>query len=114
MSPTISSHPMRRATAFLAIAWALSAILPSVAALQAPETGVDHPFDDARLGRVAVVYAIHPSAEAAGIAVGDRVIAFRGENNRAKERSLGENRTAVYLQFGVAGEFQNGSGLNRQ
>jgi signal transduction histidine kinase len=78
MSPTISSHPMRRATAFLAIAWALSAILPSVAALHPDETGVDHPFEDVRLGRAAVVYSTHPSASAAGIAVGDRIVAFEG------------------------------------
>jgi len=77
MSPT-SSHWLRRATAVLAVAWALSAILPSVGVLRAPEDGLDHPFTDARLGGVAVVQALHPGA-AAGIEVGDRVVSFDGE-----------------------------------
>jgi signal transduction histidine kinase len=77
MSPT-SSHPMRRATALLAIAWALSAILPSVGALRPPEAGVDHPFQDSRLGRVAIVQSVHPSAAAAGVEVGDRIVELDG------------------------------------
>ena len=77
MSPT-SSHRLRRATALLAVGWALSAILPSLGALRPSETGVDHPFADSRLGRVAVVQALHPSAAAAGVEVGDRVVSLEG------------------------------------
>jgi signal transduction histidine kinase len=77
MSPT-STLRMRRFTAPLAIAWALSAILPSVAALRAPEGAWDHPFDEPRLGRVALVQSVHPSAAGAGVEVGDRVVALDG------------------------------------
>src|SRR5512144_38260 len=77
MSPT-SSHRLRRATALLAVGWALSAILPSLGALRPSETGVDHPFADSRLGRVAVVQGLHPSAAAAGVEVGDRVVSLEG------------------------------------
>jgi signal transduction histidine kinase len=70
---------MRRATAFLAIVWALSAILPSVGALRPPEDALDHPFVDMHLARVAVVHTLHPSAAGSGIEAGDRVMAFDGE-----------------------------------
>jgi signal transduction histidine kinase len=70
---------MRRVTAFLAVAWALSAILPSLAALRPPPDALDHPFTDARLGRVAVVQGVHPSAALRGVEVGDEVVAFDGE-----------------------------------
>ncbi len=78
MSPT-STFGLRRATAFLAIAWALSAILPSLGTLRAPEGGLCHPFTDARLGRVAVVQGVHASAARSGVEVGDRILAIDGE-----------------------------------
>src|SRR5262245_41133897 len=78
MSPT-STFRMRRATALLAIAWALSAILPSTGALRGPGDGVDHPFAAARLGRAAVVEGVHPSAAERGVAIGDRILALDGE-----------------------------------
>ena len=78
MSPT-STLRMRRATALLAVVWALSAILPSIGALRPPADGLDHPFTDVRLGRAAVVQAVHPSAAASGVEVGDRILAIDGE-----------------------------------
>src|SRR5262245_26388867 len=78
MSPT-SPLPLRRATALVAVAWALSAILPSLSALRAPPDALSHPFLDSRLGRVAVVHTVHPSAAARGLEVGDRIVAFDGE-----------------------------------
>jgi signal transduction histidine kinase len=78
MSP-ISTLRMRRATALLAIAWALSAILLALGALRPPEGGLDHPFTDVRLGRAAVVRHVDPGAAASGVEVGDRILAFEGE-----------------------------------
>jgi len=94
-----STLRMRRATALLAIAWALSAILPSAVALRLPADGLDHPFRESRLGRVAVVQIAHPSATAAGVTVGDHVVALNGEpflpiayHSRAELRAEAPNR----------------------
>src|SRR5262249_53463747 len=74
-----STLRLRRATALLAIVWALSAILPSFGALHVPDDALDHPFRESRLGRVAVVHDVHPSAAAAGVAVGDHVLELNGQ-----------------------------------
>jgi signal transduction histidine kinase len=73
-----STLRLRRATALLAIGWALSALLPSFGALRVPDDALDHPFRESRLGRVCVVQSVHPSAAAAGVAVGDHVVALNG------------------------------------
>jgi signal transduction histidine kinase len=78
MSPS-STLRIRRATAILAVAWALSAILPSFGALRPDADALDHPFTQSRLGGVVVVQRAHPSAAARGVEPGDRIEAFENE-----------------------------------
>ena len=73
MNPT-STLRVRRYSAALAMAWALLAILLSIAALRIPEGALCDPFADARLGGFAVIERVAPSAAAAGVEVGDRVL----------------------------------------
>jgi signal transduction histidine kinase len=78
MNPT-STLRWRSLTAALAVAWALLGIFLSVAALNVPEGAAGHPFIDTRLGGVALVVWVHPSAVGTGIETGDGVVELNGE-----------------------------------
>ena len=84
MNPT-STLRMRRATAFLAVTWALVAIFYSVVGLRAPEDALNHPFGDARLGRSTVIQWVHPSAADTEAAVGDRILELNGVTSEATD-----------------------------
>jgi signal transduction histidine kinase len=92
---------MRRATALLAIAWALSAILPASTALWPSQDGLHHPFSDAPLGRIAVVRSVDESAAGSGIEVGDRVLAVDGRPFAARA-----GRSVERLRAGVASRYE--------
>ncbi len=77
MNPT-STLRMRRATATLAVGWALLALLLSQAVQRAPADRYVHPFGSVQLGSYAVVRSVTPAALEAGIQVGDRVEAMNG------------------------------------
>jgi signal transduction histidine kinase len=78
MNPTSTLH-LRRTTAALAVAWALVAIVLSLAALRVPEGALDHPFADSRLGGVAVIMWLAPEAAGSAASVGDRLLEINGE-----------------------------------
>jgi signal transduction histidine kinase len=73
-----STLRLRRVTALLAVAWALGAIVASIAALFPPADAFDHPFGETRLGGKCIVSWLAPSAAASEAAVGDRVLEFEG------------------------------------
>ena len=82
MNPT-SPLRLRTITAALAIGWATLSILLSLAALVSTRGQFSHPFSDARLGGLAVIERLHPSAAEAGVGVGDRVLELNGESYAA-------------------------------
>ncbi|MBW2268521.1 MAG: hypothetical protein JRH16_08080, partial [Deltaproteobacteria bacterium] len=69
---------MRTFTAGLAGAWAVLAIILSAAALISPEERLQAPFNDSRLGGVAVIERLHPSAAGSGLELGDRLLEVDG------------------------------------
>ncbi len=100
MNPTSTSY-LRRSTAALALAWALVAILLSLAAaLRAPEDELRHPFVAARLGASAVIQWLSPAAAATAAEVGDRVLEVNGEPFlSARQRSLADLREGVATTY---------------
>jgi len=85
MNPT-STLRMRRWTAFLAIAWAVLAIVLSVASLRVDPDGLSHPFSDSRLGGRAVIESLAPSAAATGASPGDFIREVNGVSYLLKQR----------------------------
>ncbi|MBW2363266.1 MAG: hypothetical protein JRG84_20405, partial [Deltaproteobacteria bacterium] len=77
MNPT-STLRLRTFTAGLAGAWAVLAIILSAAALISPEERLQAPFNDSRLGGVAVIERLHPSAAGSGLELGDRLLEVDG------------------------------------
>src|SRR5262245_31670111 len=77
MSPT-SAHSLRRSAAAFALAWALLAMFLSLIGLRTPDERLAFPFCDARIVDLGVVEAVAPAAAAAGLEVGDFVLAFDG------------------------------------
>ncbi len=95
MNPT-STRRLRRATATLAVGWALLGILASVSALRDPESRLYYPFTDARMGAVAFIHEVSPSAAEAGLAPSDRVLEVDGVPfYRAAMRGVGWLREGV-------------------
>ncbi len=74
-TPTIA---LRRYTAGIALAWAVLAMFLSLSGLRTPDERMYFPFCDARLGDRGVVEAVTPAAAAAGLEVGDFVLAIDG------------------------------------
>jgi signal transduction histidine kinase len=74
-----STNWLRRGIAAAFVAWALLAIVLSLAALRAPADRLHHPFADSRLGGTALVERVAPSLEGKGVARGDEIVAVNGE-----------------------------------
>lgn len=66
---------LRRTTAVAAVCWAVSALVLSLAGQFTARGSLTPPVQTSGTGGVVVVHWVHESAAAAGIAVGDRVIA---------------------------------------
>jgi signal transduction histidine kinase len=91
-----STVRFRRATALLAVAWALLAILLSFAALRSREDVLYHPFCDARIGSRAILQSLSPAAVGRGAEPGDFVLEVNGEPfPRANQRGIDWLRPGV-------------------
>ncbi len=77
MNPT-STRRLRRATAAIAMGWALLAILLSMGALRNLEGVYDHPFTTIRTGAVVVVESLFDTNARIGVDRGDELIAVNG------------------------------------
>jgi signal transduction histidine kinase len=77
MNPT-GTVRLRRATAGLAVAWALLALLVGVRGQLGASTGPHPPFVYWGAGGRYLVQAVQPSAEAAGVERGDRILEVDG------------------------------------
>ncbi len=95
MNPT-STLRFRRATALLAVAWALLAILLSFSALRSREDVLCHPFSDTRIGDRAVIQTLSPAAVGSGPEPGDLLLEVNGQPYpRANQRGLDWLRPGV-------------------
>src|SRR5215510_7813667 len=77
MNPS-STLRVRRATAGLFLAWAVAAIVLSLAALRAPGDRLYHPFTHTRLATTSVIHEVAPSAQGSGAEPGDVIVAMNG------------------------------------
>jgi signal transduction histidine kinase len=77
MNPT-STRRLRRATAALAVAWALLALVFSLGALRDPEGLVTHPFLTIRSGTAVIIEAVLSSDPDPRIERGDELVAVNG------------------------------------
>jgi signal transduction histidine kinase len=71
---------MRKVTAVLAVCWAATSIVLSLATLRNPGERLTHPFVSTRLGGDVVLTQVSPTATAAGIRSGDRLLAINGDS----------------------------------
>ena len=78
MDPTASLR-LRTFTAGIAVAWAVLAIVLSAAGLVAPESRMQAPFRDSRLGGMAIIEWLHPAAEGSGLEEGDLLLEADGQ-----------------------------------
>ena len=77
MNPS-STLRVRRAIAGLFLAWAVGAIVLSLAALRAPGDRLYHPFTHTRLPSISVIDEVAPSAQQSGVERGDVIVAMNG------------------------------------
>jgi signal transduction histidine kinase len=77
MNPS-STLRVRRAIAGLFLAWAVGAIVLSLAALRAPGDRLYHPFTHSRVPTASVIDEVAPSARGSGAEHGDVVVAMNG------------------------------------
>jgi S1-C subfamily serine protease len=77
MNPS-STLRVRRAIAGLFVAWAVTAIALSLAALRAPGERLYHPFIHTRSATISVIDEVSPDARAAGMEPGDIILAMNG------------------------------------
>ncbi len=77
MNPS-STQRVRRAVAGLFLAWALGAIVLSLAALRAPGDRLYHPFTHTRIAGTSVIDEISPTAGASEAEPGDVIVAMNG------------------------------------
>jgi two-component system NtrC family sensor kinase len=99
MNPT-STLRLRRFTAALAVGWALLAMVLSAASFQVPEKALHPPFFDTRLAGSALVEWPTPEAAAAGVEVGDRILAVDGQPYQWNAQTAHENmREGVPLTY---------------
>jgi signal transduction histidine kinase len=77
MNPS-STLRVRRAIAGLFLAWAVGAIVLSLAALRAPGDRLYHPFTHTRLASISVIDEVAPSAQQSGVEPGDVIVAMNG------------------------------------
>src|SRR5262245_8787550 len=100
MNPS-STLRVRRATAGLFLAWAVGAIVLSLAALRAPGDRLYHPFTHTRLATTSVIHEVAPSARDSGAEPGDIIVAMNGrpyhEVLRAGVRDLDPAHPNTYL-----------------
>ncbi len=75
-----SNLRMRKITAALAVCWAATSIVLSLAALLNPGERITHPFVATRLGGDVVLSDVSETATAAGIRSGDRWLAVNGDS----------------------------------
>ncbi len=95
MTPS-STQLVRRAVAALFVGWAVVAIVLSLAVLRRPTDELYHPFTDTRVGGVAVVMDLGPSASAIPVEPGDRILELNGEPySEALRRGIGWLREGV-------------------
>jgi signal transduction histidine kinase len=73
-----STLALRRLAATAFTAWALLSIVLALAAMREPSDRLYHPFSDTRVGSIALVEKLAPSAEGTGIEPGDRVLEVAG------------------------------------
>jgi len=99
MNPS-STLRVRRAIAGLFLAWALGAIVLSLAALRAPGDRLYHPFTHTRLATISVIAEVAPSARTSGAEPGDVIVSMNGrpyhEVLREGTRSLDPSRANTY------------------
>jgi Signal transduction histidine kinase regulating C4-dicarboxylate transport system len=100
MNPS-STLRVRRATAGLFLAWAVGAIVLSLAALRAPGDRLYHPFTHSRIPTASRIDEIAPSAKQSGIEHDDLIVAMNGrpfnEVLREGTQSLDPARPNTYL-----------------
>src|SRR5262245_22763065 len=100
MNPS-STLRVRRAIAGLFLAWAVIAIVLSLAALRAPGDRLWHPFTHTRLATTSVIAEVAPSAQNSAAEPGDVTIAMNGrpfhEVLRAGARDLDPSQLNTYL-----------------
>jgi signal transduction histidine kinase len=77
MNPT-STRRIRRATAAIAMGWALLAIVLSMGALRNLDGVYDHPFSTIRTGAVVVVESLLDAEVGVGVERGDELVAVNG------------------------------------
>jgi signal transduction histidine kinase len=77
MNPS-STLRVRRAIAGSFLAWAVVAIVLSLAALRAPGDRIYHPFTHTRVPTASVIDEVAPSAQGKGVEPGDVVVAMNG------------------------------------
>lgn len=77
MNPT-SMHRLRRWTALAAVVWAALALLLAVGGQLNARTPLYPPLQTSGTGGIVIVYWLHETAEAAGVEIGERVLAVDG------------------------------------
>jgi signal transduction histidine kinase len=101
MNPT-STLRFRRATALLAVTWALAALVLSLGPFRVPSNALHYPFSFGVMGSTVIVQGLGPATEAveAELEPGDRLLAVDGEPFLARLRHGGES-----LVEGVANSY---------
>ena len=84
-----SNLRLRKITAALAVCWAASSIVFSLAALRNPGERITHPFVSTRLGGDVVLSNVSETGIEAGVRSGDRLLAVNGDSiSRVARRGI--------------------------